>query len=524
MRGGFAILALCHLGFCVLSVYKNSILLNGNRVFYLWDDAMVSMRYAANLASGHGLVWNAGGEPTLGVSNMGVTLIMALAHLPTNPVSPTLTMQALHTLFSLGTILIPAYLAFCLYERISIAFLVCLSCMACFGVHYWCMQGSDVGYTAIWLLVGSWLVLNDLGQPNWQGRCFLVWLALGPILRLDLISYAVLFAIFAALRSTAPVRLMVKSTLTIVLCMLGLFLLTWLYFGDPLPNTFYLKMTGGPRYLVFRSAVVQLIKTLYGLFLVGGVSLALLWHCIRTYSVDRASVGSILSGPLGMGCLWSLTVLMTLVHHLLVGGDWAFNYSSRFIAPVMPLAMLAALVFISEVVSAKIGIRRIHNSKILIFGMLFMALSTNTRKSIWSWIAPSMKSRSPAFRCQEEGIKKASYLNAAVIMGTTVAYHCAGRAYYLPHLPAIDVLGKSDTHIARLKVTRFVPGHSKWDWDYIVNDQRPDIILETSRKLDRREDFKRAYVHVDPESVRSFFIRRSALGRLLDPNVELEEL
>src|SRR6185503_2635792 len=53
----------------------------GARVFTLWDDGMISMTYARNLARGHGLVWNPGEQPVQGFSNPGVTLAMAAIHL-----------------------------------------------------------------------------------------------------------------------------------------------------------------------------------------------------------------------------------------------------------------------------------------------------------------------------------------------------------------------------------------------------------------------------------------------------------
>src|SRR5262245_8647033 len=48
--------------------------------FVLFDDAMISMRYARNLAEGHGLVWNAGQPPVEGYTNFLWTIVMALAH------------------------------------------------------------------------------------------------------------------------------------------------------------------------------------------------------------------------------------------------------------------------------------------------------------------------------------------------------------------------------------------------------------------------------------------------------------
>ena len=46
-------------------IYRTSFDVDGERYFSLFDDAMISMRYARNLAQGLGLVWNPGGGPGL---------------------------------------------------------------------------------------------------------------------------------------------------------------------------------------------------------------------------------------------------------------------------------------------------------------------------------------------------------------------------------------------------------------------------------------------------------------------------
>src|SRR5678816_2906350 len=55
--------------------------------FTLFDDAMVSMTYARNLAAGDGLVWNAGGPAVEGYTNFLWTLWMAVLHLAVAPES-----------------------------------------------------------------------------------------------------------------------------------------------------------------------------------------------------------------------------------------------------------------------------------------------------------------------------------------------------------------------------------------------------------------------------------------------------
>ncbi|MGI9592028.1 MAG: hypothetical protein ACR2P8_11720, partial [Myxococcota bacterium] len=75
-------------------VWRTSFPVDGERVFSLWDDAMISMTYARNLAEGNGLVWNAGGEPVQGFTNPGPTLVMAALHaLPLAPERMALPVQ-----------------------------------------------------------------------------------------------------------------------------------------------------------------------------------------------------------------------------------------------------------------------------------------------------------------------------------------------------------------------------------------------------------------------------------------------
>lgn len=48
---------------------------------FITDDAWISVRYAENLAAGHGFVWNPGGEPTEGFSNPLLVAVEAAVHL-----------------------------------------------------------------------------------------------------------------------------------------------------------------------------------------------------------------------------------------------------------------------------------------------------------------------------------------------------------------------------------------------------------------------------------------------------------
>ena len=60
---------------------RTTFVIGGTRYFCLFDDAMISMRYARNLVHGLGLVYNPGDRPVEGITNPLWTLIMAAAHL-----------------------------------------------------------------------------------------------------------------------------------------------------------------------------------------------------------------------------------------------------------------------------------------------------------------------------------------------------------------------------------------------------------------------------------------------------------
>ena len=51
-------------------IWRTSFEIGSERYFSLFDDAMISMRYAHNLAHGFGLVWNPGEAPVEGYTNL----------------------------------------------------------------------------------------------------------------------------------------------------------------------------------------------------------------------------------------------------------------------------------------------------------------------------------------------------------------------------------------------------------------------------------------------------------------------
>src|SRR5512140_545245 len=72
------LLAILYIAWAYRFVLESSLVaIDGKRYFNLFDDAMISMRYAWNLSHGNGLVWNPG-ERVEGYTNLLLTLVMSI--------------------------------------------------------------------------------------------------------------------------------------------------------------------------------------------------------------------------------------------------------------------------------------------------------------------------------------------------------------------------------------------------------------------------------------------------------------
>lgn len=486
-----------------LYVQRTSLLLpDGERVFTLWDDAMISMQYARNLAGGHGLVWNAGEAPVQGFTNLGVTLLMAAVHvLPLPAERVSLAMQALALALLVATLLLVWGAA----RRIApgspgVALGAALGTALCAPLAIWSLQGSDVGFVTAWLAAALWRATG----PRPDAPALLALLALGPLIRPDVAIYVPAFLWAIGPGRGAGLGPVLRGGLLLAASLGALAGFGWLYYGDPLPNTWYLKATGSPRHLMWLAGLSELLSWLPNLAPAFALGALALWS-------RRAQP-----------TVWLLAALVALsqAYNLWVGGDFVFGLGSRFAVPTLPLLLLLALLGLQD---ASGRLAPAARTPALVLGGALLALVTSPLPSAREWLDP----RRPTLLHAEnaDNLRFARYLREHTDPDTTLGAHWAGVPPYFSERPAIDVLGKSDRHIAHLSVPRFIPGHSKWDWDYVMNERRPELLRAPSRGLGRREDFRRAYLKVETgDEGLAFFVRRSALAKLHDPRALLIDL
>ena len=169
-------------------IYRTSFVINGERYFALFDDEMVSMRYAKNLAEGHGLVWNPGGERVEGYTNLFWVLYLAVIHLlPVDPSKISVLVQLTGALLLLANLVVVKRIAGELSGGSTFVSLAAVLLTAFYlPLNTWGLQGTEVSALTLLLSLAAYQSIQYLHS----GRSS-VWiyplLGFGTLIRLDFV-------------------------------------------------------------------------------------------------------------------------------------------------------------------------------------------------------------------------------------------------------------------------------------------------------------------------------------------------
>jgi arabinofuranosyltransferase len=570
------------LAFYVLFILRTGFVVDGELYFTLFDDSMISMRYARNLAEGHGLVWNPGERPPVeGYSNFLWTLWMAALHLLPLPVSKVplavAVSGALLLLAQLGVVAAIAKNLTGVRRSWAGLFAVFLTAFS-YPLIYWTLRGMEVGLLAL-LASGAALFsfrFRDEGRPAdllGLGAC----LGAALLTRDDAITFVAVLAVYAvAAARGGRTRIWTAAfLLAAVLAPKALHLaFRWSFYGDLLPNTYYLKLGGsslvdriGRGFLTFGAVVTQHLAPVLaagGLLLLG---------------LRRAGERVLRSKLL----LLALLFLAQAAYSIYVGGDaWEYmNLSNRYVAVAVPALSLLAGMGLARLgreggpeprtlglllgAGALLGGVWNAGQKIsagmisprdLAWGVAFVSLGAVLLCLFlfsfrwapgWSWVGGRRPERAMilwalALWVLVNGKGSLQWVldNAYEIPmniqmtrvglliressdpGAWVAVAAAGHTPYFSERPTVDVLGKCDRRIARMvRVREFMPGHDKTDYAYSFGELRPDIVAHFWRP---RPDAARALEAYGYErmpnglyiSRSSSRVRRDAIARDFD--------
>jgi len=482
------IITLAALGFILWSVifiFRTSfIAIDGKRYFCLFDDAMISMRYAWNFSHGVGLVWNAG-ERVQGYTNLLMTLIMSLATLVFDKSSAALAIQILGIGFMLGI----AYANMKIAELVLInsdqeqratliRILVFLFALLYYPLTYWSLQGMETGLLTV-LLVFAVLCairyarsqkLNDLYQSA-------LYLGLAFLTRNDSLIFAVLlgaYILWETYRQKPGGRILLLLFSALVLYFIfvaGQFIFQYLYYGEFLPNTYTLKLTG--------MSLADRLTNGFGFILpfLIQVGLLLVLGGIDIYFHFRKEK-----------LLLFLLILSAIAYQIYVGGD-PWNYW-RMMSPTMPLL---GILFIGAIVemtgtqsamkSSRLKFLRSLNSQVCIIGLLGVLVAN-------AYFLPEALFVDRPFyvSANEHNVNIAIALRQITTPNATAGIFWAGAIPYFAERKGIDFLGKSDRYIAHLPPDRSLnlnvsglkspPGHNKYDLHYSIQQLQPTYVQD----------------------------------------------
>ncbi len=477
-----AILLLLYAAYAAGYIYRTSFVVNGRRYFCLFDDAMISMRYAAHLAGGEGLLWNAGGERVEGITNPLWTMMMAACHLlPVEPRFMSLVVQLVGALLLAANLVAVWRIAALLSNGSRAAGIAAVVLTAFYlPLNTWGLQGMEVSALALLVTLAMEHALRALHDVRFTAVPFVL-LGVATMIRLDAAVPFVLMTIYLAWNDVVHRRRYLRTGLLMLVCwvVLQTGLRCW-YYGELLPNTYYLKMTGVPLLVrVTRGAytLAKFIVTMNPLLAAAPVLLALKRRDYRLWL------------PL-------LLVAAQMCYSVYVGGDaWEWwGGSNRYISIAMPgfmIALALALVRTAEglkrwIAEAGIGLERLKRgvTPALVATVVLMLNSIHGHQALGEMflLAPPLHHADNVLN-----VERAELLARVTTSDAVIATCTAGTLPYFLDRPMVDILGKNDKTVARetahldsglVRFIRVTPGHQKWDYAHSIGDLHPDIVVD----------------------------------------------
>jgi len=410
------------------------------------DDAFISFRYVDNWVRGHGLVFNPG-ERVMGYSNfLWVVLLypFALVGIPVDTAA-----RILGTLLAWGTL---ARVYFFARDEFTgrvpaIAAVLALASSGTFAL--WMFGGLECHLLAFLLVIG---VTGALQITDETPRSRFVWLGvvfgLASISHPEPILYVAPTAAWLWLGKRDASRFVDVAMFASVAggFLAALSLSAWLYYGDPLPNTYYAKG------LAFSEALLD-----------------------RGLRMTRKFVEDFRWAPLGIIALWLIAVRTSFralgwlpvvliatfaLFFLSIGGDMLQYH--RMWVPMLPMFALLLAEAVGSTRSPSLGVAATA---------LVVALTLPN-----SFSGRSIESLRKGDDFLEDAHRVGERL-AKLPDSTLVAANNVGVIGYESRVRILDMMGLNDAHIARAPGKEVgIAGHESHDGTYVL-DQRPDVII-----------------------------------------------
>jgi len=465
----------------LLAVIALAALWHGARYDFFCDDAFIALRYAKNLIEHHELSYNLGQRVEGFTSPLWVLLISAVGSLGVPLPNATRVLGASAALST--------FWALCRFwdeldpksPRLVVAPAAALAMSAPFAA--WTLGGLETPlFVATFTLALALLARAsrrcDLRSCLQAGLCVAFCVLCRPEGATLIVIGSVVICLPSAASPEPLVRRLPAWLAPLALLVGGYELFRLVYFGYPLPNTFYVKTSGeglwqrGVSYLSFAGGE-------FGWPLLGACLIALIFLLIPNALL--ASKRTTQSGRVLLLCTGAAG-LIHLLYVARVGGDFLDLY--RFLTPLLPatfciLTCAAGVLFTAAGRPIRFAASGVAAYLLVAHGRSQLAMAREATQVASSSRAalrlePLGWTRLYALRWQGIG----RWLARAKAENDSTAIGAAGALPFFSELPNLDLFGLNDLEIARHgRIIGNRPGHQRFAaMDYLFA-QEPTFVF-----------------------------------------------
>lgn len=507
---------------------------DGQRYFSLFDDGMISMRYAWNIAHGVGPVWNEG-ERVEAITNVLMTMFLVPWAWLLDRSAAVLAVQA----SGIGLMLLVAGLTARVGAQLRgtdggprhWSLIEFGAVLACYPLAYWALMGMETALLTAVLLAAVSVAIAPWGRGRSWGLGVLLGLLFWCRPEQGItIGIVLAYRLARARAEGRPLRDVAREAALAAAFIALLTAMRYGYYGRLTPNTYRLKVEGialGHRLRNGAGFIKLFVSEWWPLMGLG------LLHTIVTPRRERV--------------LFYALFASTVLYQVWAGGDpwWLW----RIMCPAAPLLLLLCVDEVRRLWGAVLqseGGRRYLTrdgrattagrlSALTVFGLLWWLDGRFLMQM--AFLEPAFQINEP-YATTSERIATGQILNKITRPTATVGLIWAGTIAYYADRRGVDFLGKADPYIASLRadVSGYiawcgmysVPGHNKYDLNYSIGERRPTYVQWFRHGSQDMTHLARAlYTQVTIQGISLWLLRDSpdvdwALVRRLQTNPSAE--
>ncbi|MBN3583012.1 hypothetical protein JYB64_11500 [Algoriphagus aestuarii] len=467
------------------------------------DDANIYMVYMRNFSDGYGFVYNKGGDQVQGFTSLLWTLIGSLMFtISENPEILMLILNIFIVSFALGKLVHYIKENLTNIPKNEGVYILMFFGLLFFIPGYFEWTVFSLLETGLWsaLLIGISLnILEDSKNPS-QKRIdtgFTAMLLISLITRPESMLWALFFLTAKSFLYIRSQNFAPKSYLSAVyyLLLYGVGLaavLTWrtIYFGYPLPNTFYAKVSEDILNNLFYG-----VFYLYRIFLDNPVMVLII--CLSFYFSIKSLIENKLKFDFQLVFL-TLILFVTLFIPIYTGGDH-FSYS-RFLQPTLPLIYLL-LLYCTDSFGKEIPFK----TAVMLMAFVSFIPNANLYENFINQTSPLAHEWGLAKGGREQGERLNEFFAELDSLPSQGVLTAGGVAFSYEGVTN-DLLGLNNEEMAHADEDRDLEGpknHSGFDKE-VFYKQEPDIFFLSGGFIDNEDTFNQEYIEVGDFSAEVF--------------------